>query len=354
MKKINTPYLRPLLNVNKKEILDYLLKCDCGNMILSATSFFQFITLFKYAVRGYSIKNILDILRPKVIVSNDDCMHTKPINKYQNYKFIVLQSASIPESYEKCRNFIFDDLNLLPDYFLCTGQKFREIKRKYKTAKNVVVTGQPRYDILHHADKIYSKEKFLKKYKINSNHKIILWITQCHALSDEENIKNFKAVFETMENLKNATLIIKQHPAEGGEYTKMIKEYLSNYKISVVLTPKNSDTYEQLFACDLMITRHSTTAMEAIALNKPVIILNLSGEPDPVNYVEEGVALGVYKDEDLKLTIKKLLRDNSMLAKNRERYIEKYLYKIDGKATERVVNLIEEMTEESQRRKNEK
>jgi len=216
----------------------------------------------------------------------------------------------------------------------------------------LVVTGQPRYDILYHADKIYDKEKFFKKYNLNPDHKIILWTTQCHGLSEEENIKNFKTVFETMRNLKDVTLVIKQHPGEGRRYTKMIGKYLNKYKLNAVVMPRDSDTYEQIFVCDLMMTRHSTTAMEAVALNKPVIILNLSGEPDPVEYVKEGVALGVYKEEDLKPVIERLLKDDSELAKNRKRYIEKYLYKIDGKATERVVKLIGEMIEESKRKKN--
>ena len=135
---------------------------------------------------------------------------------------------------------------------------------------------------------------------------------------------------------------------EGERYTKMIKGYLNKYNLEMnaVITPKSSDTYEQLFVCDLMITRHSTTAVEAVALNKSVIILNLSGEPDPVEYVKEGVALGVYKEADLKPAIEKLLKDDSELAKNRKSYIEKHLYKIDGKATERAVNLIEEMIKE--------
>jgi hypothetical protein len=89
--------------------------------------------------------------------------------------------------------------------------------------------------------------------------------------------------------------------------------------------------------------------MEAVALNKPVIVLNLSGEPDIVDYVEQGVALGVYREEDLKPSIEKLLKDDSELAKNRGAYIEKYLYKIDGKATERVLKLIEEIIREETR-----
>ena len=214
----------------------------------------------------------------------------------------------------------------------------------------VVVTGQPRYDVLFYADKIYSKERFFTEYKINPEHKIVLWTTQCHSLSEEENNKNFKAVFKTMQNLKDTTLIIKQHPGEREEDTKMIEEFLSKYEISAVVTPKSSDTYEQLFVCDLMTTQASTTAMEAVALNKPVVILNLSGEPDIVEYVKEGVALGVYKEEDLEPAIVGLLKDDSELAKNREKYIEKYLYKIDGKATERVVGVIEGMIKEGRKR----
>ena len=49
-------------------------------------------------------------------------------------------------------------------------------------------------------------------------------------------------------------------------------------------------------------------------------------------------------------TIEKLLKDDSELAKNRAKYIEKHLYKVDGKATERVVRLIEEMIEKSKKR----
>jgi len=130
----------------------------------------------------------------------------------------------------------------------------------------------------------------------------------------------------------------------------MIEEFLSKYEISAVVTPKSSDTYEQLFVCDLMTTQASTTAMEAVALKKPVVILNLSGEPDIVEYVKEGVALGVYKEEDLEPAIVGLLKDDSELARNREKYIEKYLYKIDGKATERVVGVIEGMIKEGRKR----
>ena len=244
----------------------------------------------------------------------------------------------------------------IPDKIAVYGNYHKELLTKMSVypEDSVVVTGQPRYDILYRTDRIYSREKFFKKYKINPNHKIILWTTAFVGQDDEESIEDLKAVFETIQGIKDTTLVIKPHPWDGRRYTKMIEDYLNIYKISAVVTPRSSDTYEQLFACDLMITSGSTTGMEAIALNKPVIVLNLTGKPGAIDYVEQGVALGVYKAEDLKPTIEKLLRDDSAIAKNRERYIENYLYKTDGKATERVVNVIEEMIEESRRKKDEK
>lgn len=244
----------------------------------------------------------------------------------------------------------------IPDKTVVYGTYHKDLLTKVSAypVDSVVVTGQPRYDILYFADKVYSKETFFKKYKIHPDQKIVLWATAFTGISDSENIKHLKTVFETMQIVNAATLIIKPHPGEGERYIKMITDYLNKYKIEAIMTPKNSDIYEQLFVCDLMITKNSTTAMEAIALNKPVIVLNLSGEPDVVDYVEQGVALGVYKEDDLKPTIEKLLKDDSELAKNRKKYIEKYLYKIDGKATERVVNLIMQTIEESRRDRNER
>ena len=240
----------------------------------------------------------------------------------------------------------------IPDITAVYGAYHKDLLTKVSSypEDSVVVTGQPRYDILYYVDDIYNRERFLERYKINLDHKIILWATQCHGLSDEENIKNFETLFETIQNLRGAVLIIKQHPGEGKRYTKMIRKYLKKYKINAILMPKDSDTYEQLFICDLMITKNSTSAMEAMALNKSVIVLNLSGKPDAVDYVEQGVALGVYRENDLKLAIKNLLKDDTELAKNRERYIKKYLYSIDGTATERVVKLIGKMINENHKR----
>lgn len=229
----------------------------------------------------------------------------------------------------------------LPDITCVFGQHYSNllVNDSIYEPEDLTITGSPRCDVFYELHKIYPKKQFLKKYRINANQKIILWTTQCHGISIEENIMNFESVFDTLQQFDNITLIIKQHPGEGEKFTKMIFKYLKEYKINVVLTPRTSDTYTQIYSCDILMTKHSTTAMEAIALNKPVIILNLSGKPDIVDYVKEGVALGVYRKQDLESAIKKLLTEDNELLKNRENFIQKFLYKIDGKATKRIVEI---------------
>ena len=327
--------------INGKKVRNCLREQGCDNADRFVEGYFRIRPLIRDALLGYSLKNLFQAKKPRAIVSNDDCMYTRPLlDNSLTLKFIVLQSARMLEYAEACRSQIFHEPGLLPDYFLASGKVFGEIKERWHIADQVIVTGLPRYDILSRAHEVYSKKEFLERYSLNAVNRIIHWSTQCHVLSPEENALNIKAVFGAIRGLVGVSLVIKQHPAEPEKYTKELMDQIESYGINAVITPRDSDTYEQLFVCDLMITRHSTTAMEAVALGKPVIILNLSGNPDPVEYVQEGVARGIYNSDDLRAAVEQLLADDSDLSAKRGTYIEKYLNKIDGKATERVIDII--------------
>jgi len=235
----------------------------------------------------------------------------------------------------------------LPDKTAVYGPLHKHILTKLSAypEDSVVVTGQPRYDRLRHMKRLYSRKRLCKRYNIDMRDMIMLWTTQCHGLSAEENRRNFECVLKVVSRLKNVTLIIKQHPGEGANYTTMIKGYLAEYRANAVVTPGDSDTYEQLYACDLLISKTSTTILEAVALGKPVIVLDLSGVVRPIglDYVKEGVALGVSSGKELGPAIETLLSGGTQLLRNRKRFVRRYLYKLDGKATDRVVNLIEGM-----------
>lgn len=303
-------------------------------------------------------EKMLTSLKPKVLVLTCEyCGGNRELlfnARIQGIPIIALQHGEINFLH---RGYIFEkgeinDNLLIRSPFVQIAEKTAVFGEFYKDiltqgsvypSESVIVTGQPRYDSLAVLGDHYSRSRFEKKWEIPPGRKIILWTTQCHGIPDWENVLNFQAVFNGLQKIDNVILFIKQHPGEGKKYSKMIRDVLANYNIDVIIVPKNADTFELLYSSDIVITRHSTTGTEAVALHKPLIVLNLSGRPDLVDYVKKGVALGVYSNEDLVPAMKKLLIDDTDLAIHREEYIQQHLYKIDGKSSERVVEVINGM-----------
>lgn len=206
----------------------------------------------------------------------------------------------------------------------------------------VIVTGNPRYDNLGCASKLYSRNRFCERYNLNSNNKIILWATQCHGMSMAENHANFKEVFDACVKLQNTVLIIKQHPGEGQIYTDLIHEYLEKYnlKIPVIVPDKMADTTEMVYVSDVLINKFSTTGHEAVAFHKPMIIMDFSEKPDIAEYVREGVGIPVYKEGILLDTIRNIFENKYDLNNAQCTYIKNHMYKIDGLSSKRVADVI--------------
>jgi hypothetical protein len=238
----------------------------------------------------------------------------------------------------------------LPDVTAVHGNYHKEILTKESAypEERVVVTGHPMYDVMASADRIFDKNQLLKKLNLDSDKKIILWTTQSHVLPKEENVKNIAAVFDAMNGLKSYQLVVKLHPGEDRGATL----YRMNRSYTPAILGKEAEILALIYLSDLVITKYSTSATEAIALNKPVIIMNLSGEPDLVDYVRDGVAFGVYNAEDLRKSIEKLMEQYDGLSQGREKYLKSHLYKVDGKARNRIVSLIKGLTDKSKGMRN--
>lgn len=234
----------------------------------------------------------------------------------------------------------------IPDQTAVYGPYHKELLTEISAypAASVVVTGQPRYDVLAQTGTRRDRGAVLSSLHLDPAKGTVLWATQTHSLPARESRRNVEAVYEALARLEDAQLVIKLHPSEDQRATL----YRQNGSTAPTIVGREGDTLALLRASDVLITHQSTVAMEAVALNRPVLILNLSGEPDLVDYVGEGVAVGVYTPGDLPGALARLLHQDSGLAKNRERFIKRYLYRVDGKATERVVGLIDGMLKAGQ------
>jgi len=83
-----------------------------------------------------------------------------------------------------------------------------------------------------------------------------------------------------------------------------------------------------------------------MALDKPVITINLEEGSEFYPYAESGAAIGVFNSEDLLHAIDGVLGNRNLrrkLAERRRKFISEHLYRIDGCSSERIVNLIAEI-----------
>ena len=322
---------------------------------------FYFLVLFPYALKRIEMsKRMLDIERPDlVLLINEYGVFERALlvaGKSNHIPTVAIQHGNITPShqgYMYAPDEISESADIkfphcpIPDKTAVFGPYFKHLLTAVSSypESRVVVTGPPRYDALDTLQKRCTRKSILSSYGLDDEKKIVLWTTQCIGLSDEENIRNFRAVRAAVDQLKETVIIIKQHPREGGRYTRMITRHLDLPRQDVLLVPKTADTLSLIRACDAMITKFSTTAIEAIALDKPLIIMNLGEDPDKVEFVNQQVALGVYQDKDLAPAIQKMVNADADMAEHRKEYIEQYLYRIDGQAAQRVVNLIKRTIE---------
>ena len=137
----------------------------------------------------------------------------------------------------------------------------------------IVVTGVAHFDQLFNRNKEQDKQ-VLAKGGIDPNKMIILVATQYMAFSETERM--LTGVINTVLKMKDFQLVVKVHPRDYlGNYKKMAEEYFK----SGVRIVRDVDIYALINNCELLITKYSTTALEAIVFDKPVITINFSGEP---------------------------------------------------------------------------
>jgi len=209
--------------------------------------------------------------------------------------------------------------------------------------KKIVITGQPRFD------DIVEKKKKMNNKRLGTRKRVVVTTEPFveTMLWTEKQRENFiLTIVNTLDT--DTELVIKLHPVEKLEDYKQILEGLQ-YRATVC---RDTDLYELLSVADLVISVASTTALESIMLDKPVIIIDLFNTFEYSPYVQYGVAIGVYKEENILPAVRNVLYNDharKKLAEARKKFVYEHAYIQDGKASERVANLIVQMIKESKR-----
>jgi len=212
-------------------------------------------------------------------------------------------------------------------------------------AEQVVVTGLPRWDELVNSEWRLRAERVRAQLGVSAKERLVCFATQWIPLSQTKRM--LQAVLRGAATVNGARLVVKVHPAEPvGKYEDLLKQIPIDGIPPLVV--RDIDFFALLSTCDLLITSFSNVAMEAAIMGRPVLITNLSGEPDPLPYVEDGLALGAYSEEEIERRVRALLCDSDIqerLKATQAQYRERDPELFDGKATERVLALVQQLSQ---------
>jgi len=212
--------------------------------------------------------------------------------------------------------------------------------------ERIMVTGNPKFDQIFNCKKVDCKQRVCQRYGIPLTSEIITLLTQPYVGKEGWSINQrerfISVIAEAAMTLPNIELVIKVHPVEAEADYLEIGKKLSR----LPLISKSLILPELIVASSVIITVASTAALEAMAAEKPVIIVNLFGAPEPLFYKESG-AIYVDREEDILPAIRKALYDPHIREQMREpmeRFVYEQAHLQDGQASKRIADLILSMT----------
>jgi hypothetical protein len=150
------------------------------------------------------------------------------------------------------------------------------------------------------------------------------------------------ALLRAVEAMVGVRCVIKPHPAEPAAPYEAALQAAGATRTRVL--PPSADLLELLHASDALVTVESLSAVEALVLGRPVVVLEMPTHLRDL--VEAGVALGVPKGRDPAGARWSVLRDpdtRELLADARGRYLSELAMGVDGRATERILALVRDM-----------
>lgn len=302
-----------------------------------------FLNIFPSLIKQLEVADlILERERPDIIVGADDC------DERARVYFLLAKKRKIPTLHIQFGLAAEDTVNWK---FISTDKAAIFDRSTYQTLvemgvakEKLFITGNPRFDRLSGSQQ--TKNKICSLFGINPENRLVLFTSQPYVIDEFPNKKYKKEItanlYRSLSAINNVCLVVKPHPDEDMKFHRSLSSKFS----SIFLAEKNANVQDLILACDVMITFNSTTILEALIAEKYIICLDPGKGFQFNNFVKNGVALGVSLPEKIEETINNIFTNEGLrkqLARNRENFFKRTSYNIDGKSSERIVDLMLQM-----------
>ncbi len=207
--------------------------------------------------------------------------------------------------------------------------------------ERITVTGNPKFDLLYQTKSKEPTLALIKQLGISNNQNIILLLTDYLVESGiwtaKQRIQFVMAIITAVNKLPACKLVNENSSRSRNESDYL--EIIHNIPQPPVIC-KTTPLPELLNVCKIAITLMSTAGLEAMAMDKPLVVVNLFNNITP--FGDASGALIVRKEADLLPVLQMLIRGSFSheLKKSADKYVYDQAYVQDGEAATRIADLI--------------
>jgi hypothetical protein len=146
------------------------------------------------------------------------------------------------------------------------------------------------------------------------------------------------ALYSALARRADVELIVKPHPVDRLKIAQGMLGRFPSLRATVV---PDGDLHRLMLSADAVATMWSATALEAVLLEKPVVIVD-SGTDDPLPIVEYGAAIKAGEPDAVAAALESVFRRSSVdtLAPGRARFTQEFASGNDGQAAERTAAVV--------------
>lgn len=236
--------------------------------------------------------------------------------------------------------------NYVPGKTAIWGERFRRVlvEQSAYAEDEVEVTGNPRMDFIVGARSLLDPSQVYEKYGLDRQRRIVLAAPTETIGRTQHMAKDrfFDGIVDAARTRPDIQWIVKLKPGAESEryYRQRIRELGA---ATLILT--EDDLYSLLVAADIVVTPPSSIAIEALLMRKPVVYTAFADAEDYFPHLIESGAVFTQRTMDgLAEKIESICKEypRGLLSDEKlEELVSEENYKPDGKATARVVNLIQ-------------
>ena len=319
-------------------------------------SIFRKINIF-FRIK-HQINKLLSDINPDIVVF---AMDNDPIarlfideSKRRNIKTILVQEALLrPYEYADRKLYLTDIVFRFfsfvgiylkysmygsggCDLIIASGSNAKEIFCSRGVPRNnIILSGYPKYDSII--------KKIKRNNKISVNEGNFLYAASTSVISNKANIRFLKSLVDATRRL-SFHLIIKLHP-RGTTHPSHIKSVLklkSSDHIEII--KEGDDTFSLLSRAYLLITVSSTSALEALLMDKECILVNYLAGEAKLEYSKYDAVYSIENENEIYYKLKMAALTKKSY-NNKKRLLEDELHLLDGKAAYRAANIIESINQ---------